>query len=66
MTHDLLKNVSAGARSCRVQKSYVNDLKDDTFYALIWVEREGQMMTIDSRPADACPGAAHGLPDLRG
>jgi len=28
----------------------VNDLKDDTFYAMIWVEREGQMMTIDSRP----------------
>jgi bifunctional DNase/RNase len=31
----------------------VNDLKDDTFYALIWVERDGQMMTIDSRPSDA-------------
>src|SRR6266481_1548923 len=28
-------------------------LKDVTFYALIWVEREGQMMTIDSRPSDA-------------
>jgi uncharacterized protein len=31
----------------------VNDLKDDTFYALIWVERDGEMMTIDSRPSDA-------------
>ncbi len=31
----------------------MNELKDDTFYALIWVEREGQMMTIDSRPSDA-------------
>jgi bifunctional DNase/RNase len=37
----------------RVQKVVVNDLKDDTFYALIWVERDGQMMTIDSRPSDA-------------
>jgi len=47
----------------RVQKIVVNDLKDDTFYALIWVEREGQMMTIDSRPSDGPgPGAAHGLP----
>jgi uncharacterized protein len=36
-----------------VQKVVVNDLKDDTFYALIWVERDGQMMTIDSRPSDA-------------
>jgi len=36
-----------------VHKIVVNDLKDDTFYALIWVERDGQMMTIDSRPSDA-------------
>jgi len=47
----------------RVQKIVVNDLKDDTFFALIWVEREGQMMTIDSRPSDALgPCAADGLP----
>ncbi len=52
MTHDLLKNVLLGLE-VRVQKIVVNDLKDDTFYALIWVEREGQMMTIDSRPSDA-------------
>ena len=52
MTHDLLKNVLLGL-DVRVQKVVVNDLKDDTFYALIWVEREGQMMTIDSRPSDA-------------
>jgi len=31
----------------------VNELKDDTFYALIWVERGGQIMSIDSRPSDA-------------
>jgi uncharacterized protein len=37
----------------QVQKVVVNDLKDDTFYALIWVERNGEMMTIDSRPSDA-------------
>jgi bifunctional DNase/RNase len=52
MTHDLLKNVLLGLE-VRVQKIVVNDLKDDTFFALIWVEREGQMMTIDSRPSDA-------------
>ena len=52
MTHDLLKNVLLGLE-VRVQKIVVNDLKDDTFYALIWVEREGQMMTIDLRPSDA-------------
>jgi len=52
MTHDLLKNVFLGF-DVRVDKIVVNDLKDDTFYALICVEREGQMMTIDSRPSDA-------------
>jgi hypothetical protein len=52
MTHDLLKNVLLGL-DVQVHKIVVNDLKDDTFYALIWVEREGQMMTIDSRPSDA-------------
>src|ERR1700685_2761568 len=52
MTHDLLKNVLLGLE-VRVQKVVVNDLKDDSFYALIWVERDGEMMTIDSRPSDA-------------
>lgn len=52
MTHDLLKNVFLGLE-VRVQKIVVNDLRDDTFFAIIWVEREGQMMTIDSRPSDA-------------
>jgi len=52
MTHDLLKNVFLGLE-VRVQKIVVNDLRDDTFFAIIWVEREGQIMTIDSRPSDA-------------
>jgi hypothetical protein len=52
MTHDLLKNVLLGL-DVRVQKVVVSDLKDDTFYALIWVERGGQIMSIDSRPSDA-------------
>jgi uncharacterized protein len=52
MTHDLLKNVFLGLE-VRVQKIVVNDLRDDTFFAIIWVEREGQTMTIDSRPSDA-------------
>ncbi|MGB6198925.1 MAG: bifunctional nuclease family protein [Candidatus Acidiferrales bacterium] len=52
MTHDLLRNVLLGL-NVRVQKVVVNDLRDDTFYALIWIEREGRMMSIDSRPSDA-------------
>lgn len=52
MTHDLLKNVLTGL-NVHVQKVVVSDLKDDTFYALIWMEREGQTMSMDSRPSDA-------------
>ena len=52
MTHDLLKNVLFGL-NVQVQKVVVNELRDDTFYALIWVERNGERMSIDSRPSDA-------------
>jgi len=37
----------------RGAKVVVNDLREDTFYALIWMRRDGQMMSIDSRPSDA-------------
>ena len=52
MTHDLLKNVLFGL-NVRVQKVVVSDLREDTFYAIIWVERDGERMSIDSRPSDA-------------
>jgi len=52
MTHDLLKNVLTGL-NVHVHKVVVSDLKDDTFYALIWMERDGQVMSMDSRPSDA-------------
>jgi uncharacterized protein len=52
MTHDLLKNVLVGL-NVRVQKVVVCDLKEDTFYALIWMERDGRLMSLDSRPSDA-------------
>ena len=52
MTHDLLKNLLLGL-NVSVQRVVVSDLRDDTFYALIWIEREGQLMSIDSRPSDA-------------
>jgi Uncharacterized conserved protein len=36
-----------------VSKIVVTELKDDTFYAVIWAERDGQVISIDSRPSDA-------------
>jgi uncharacterized protein len=52
MTHDLIKNLLLGLET-GVRKVVVNELKDDTFYALIWLERNGQLISIDSRPSDA-------------
>src|SRR6201988_469444 len=52
MTHDLLKNLLIGLEA-EVRKVVVNDLRDDTFFAVIWPEREGQTISIDSRPSDA-------------
>lgn len=52
MTHDLVKNVLFGL-DASLRKVVVSELKDDTFYAVIWVERNGELISIDSRPSDA-------------
>jgi len=52
MTHDLLKNVLVGLDTS-VRKVVVTTIKDDTFYAIIWLERSGRLISIDSRPSDA-------------
>src|ERR1700730_13103262 len=52
MTHDLIKNVLAGL-DARVHKVVVTELKEDTFYAVIWRERDGKIISVDSRPSDA-------------
>jgi len=52
MTHDLLKNLLVGLETI-VRKVVVTELREDTFYAVIWLEREGQAISIDSRPSDA-------------
>ncbi len=52
MTHDLIKNLLLGLNTS-VHKVVVNDLREDTFYALIWLEQDGQTISIDSRPSDA-------------
>ncbi|HSE43358.1 MAG TPA: bifunctional nuclease family protein [Acidobacteriota bacterium] len=52
MTHDLLKNVISGLNAT-VKKILVNNLSDNTFYALIYLEMNGETLAIDSRPSDA-------------
>src|SRR5919206_4829673 len=51
MTHDLIKNLLMGLDT-QVHKVVVSELREDTFYAVIWLERLGQVVSIDSRPSD--------------
>ena len=52
MTHDLLKSVlvTLGGTLSRI---VVNDLKDNTFYALLYIERGDETLEVNSRPSDA-------------
>jgi bifunctional DNase/RNase len=52
MTHDLLKNVIRDLDG-RVERVVVSELKDNTFYAVIYLTVRGETLAIDSRPSDA-------------
>ncbi|MFO7869988.1 MAG: bifunctional nuclease family protein [Kiritimatiellia bacterium] len=52
LTHDLLKN-ALDFLECRLHRVEVSDLKDNTFYARLILERDGSEMEMDSRPSDA-------------
>ena len=52
MTHDLIKNLLIGLDT-HVHKIVVNELREDTYFAVIWMERDGKVISIDSRPSDA-------------
>jgi bifunctional DNase/RNase len=52
MTHDLLKNLLQGLNAT-LQRVVVTELKNDTFYAVLWLEQDGETVTIDCRPSDA-------------
>ena len=52
MTHDLLGNL-IDALHARVDRVVITDLRDNTFFALIHLERSGEKLAIDARPSDA-------------
>jgi len=52
MTHDLIKNILEHL-GATVQQVVINDLKDNTFYAIIEITVNGNRITVDSRPSDA-------------
>lgn len=52
LTHDLIKNLLDSIK-VGVSRVVVNDLRDNTYYALIGIERNGKSRDIDARPSDA-------------
>jgi bifunctional DNase/RNase len=52
MTHDLL-NTIVDVLGASINSIVVSDLKNDTFYAKIVINVDGEQMEVDSRPSDA-------------
>ena len=57
MTHDLIKTLLTGL-DAGIRKVVVSELREDTFYAVIWLERNGELISVDSRPSDALAALA--------
>ncbi|QDT98364.1 bifunctional nuclease family protein [Gimesia aquarii] len=58
LTHDLLKNTieSLGGRLTDV---VITHLEDHTYYAMLRVDQNGELVEIDSRPSDAIALSIH-------
>ena len=56
LTHDLIANIFAGL-GVRVQKVVINDLKDDTYFARLYLLQENELgrsvVEVDARPSDS-------------
>ena len=63
LTHDLLRSTIEELGG-ELQDVVVNKLQDHTYYALIRVKRDGELIEIDSRPSDAIALAVQFKPPL--
>jgi len=52
MTHDLITNIVEKV-GYKVEKVEINDVEKETYYATIYLIKDGETMEIDSRPSDA-------------
>ncbi len=52
LTHDLMKTLLDALES-KIVKVVINDLKDETYYARIYIESDGKLISIDARPSDS-------------
>jgi len=52
LTHDLLANIVEGLKA-KVTRVVISELKDNTFFAQLLVDRDGEAVVIDARPSDS-------------
>ena len=52
LTHDLLANIVEGLKA-RVTRVVISELKDNTFFAQLLIDRDGEAVVIDARPSDS-------------
>jgi len=52
MTHDLARNLMRHMNG-QLDKVVITELRDDTFFALLWIRQGTELITIDARPSDA-------------
>lgn len=52
LTHDLLATIVEGLKA-KVTRVVIADLRDNTFYAHLVIERDGEVVAIDARPSDS-------------
>jgi len=52
LTHDLLFLVVEGLKA-KIVRVVISDLRENTFYASVFVERESEVLSVDARPSDS-------------
>jgi bifunctional DNase/RNase len=52
LTHDLLATIVEGLKA-KVTRVVISDLRDNTFFANLVIERDGEVVSIDARPSDS-------------
>jgi len=52
LTHDLLATIVEGLKA-KVTRVVIADLRENTFYAQLVIDREGEVVVVDARPSDS-------------
>jgi hypothetical protein len=53
LTHDLMKTIVVEALKVRVVRVVITELRENTFYAKIFLARDKEIIAIDARPSDS-------------